>query len=70
VGYLGTVARSRVLLFTSVIALMAFTGFFFRESLANAFGLIFMGFLLIGLSAFAMRLNRKYIQAGTSKHQL
>jgi len=60
--YLGTVVRSRTLLFTSVIALMAFTGYFFRDSLANAFGLIFMGFLLIGLSAFAMSLNRKYIR--------
>jgi len=60
--YLGTVVRSRTLLFTSVIALMSFTGYFFRDSLANAFGLIFMGFLLIGLSAFAMSLNRKYIQ--------
>ena len=61
--YLGTVVRSRTLLFASVIALMAFTGYFFRDSLANAFGLIVMGFLLIGLSAFAMSLNRKYIQA-------
>jgi len=61
--YLGTVVRSRILLFASVIALMGFTGYFFRDSLANAFGLIFMGFLLIGLSAFAMSLNRKYIQA-------
>jgi uncharacterized membrane protein len=60
--YLGTVVRSRTLLFTSVIALMSFTGYFFRDSLANAFGLIFMGLLLIGLSAFAMSLNRKYIQ--------
>lgn len=60
--YLGTVVRSRTLLFTSVLALMGFTGYFFRDSLANAFGLIFMGFLLIGLSAFAMSLNRKYIQ--------
>ncbi len=65
--YLGTVVRSRILLFTSVIALMAFTGYFFRDSLANAFGLILMGFLLIGLSAFAMSLNRKYIQAQTQK---
>ncbi|HET6565837.1 MAG TPA: DUF2157 domain-containing protein [Xanthomonadales bacterium] len=62
VMYLGTVVRSRTLLFTSVLALMGFTGYFFRDSLANAFGLIFMGFLLIGLSAFAMSLNRKYIQ--------
>ena len=64
VMYLGTVARSRTLLFTSVLALMAFTGYFFRDNLANAFGLIIMGFLLIGLSAFAMSLNRKYIQGG------
>lgn len=61
--YLGTVVRSRTLLFSSVIAIMSFTGYFFRDSLANAFGLIVMGFLLIGLSAFAMSLNRKYIQA-------
>ncbi len=60
--YLGTVVRSRTLLFSGVAALMGFTGYFFRDSLANAFGLIVMGFLLIGLSAFAMSLNRKYIQ--------
>lgn len=62
VMYLGTVVRSRTLLFVSVLALTSFTGYFFRDSLMNAFGLIVMGFLLIGLSAFAMRLNRKYIQ--------
>ncbi len=61
--FLATVVKSRILLFTSVIAMMAFTGYFFRDSLANAFGLILMGFLLIGLSAFAMSLNRKFIQA-------
>ncbi len=60
--YLGTVVRSRTLLFSSVLALMGFTGYYFRESLANAFGLIILGFLLIGLSALAMSLNRKYIQ--------
>jgi len=60
--YLATVVRSRTLLFTSVLALMAFTGYFFRDSLANAFGLIVMGLLLIGLSALAMSLNRKYIR--------
>lgn len=61
--YLGTVVASRTLLFSSVIALMSFTGYFFRDSLVNAFGLILMGLLLIGLSAFAMSLNRKYIKA-------
>lgn len=60
--YLGTVVASRTLLFSSVIALMSFTGYFFKDSLANAFGLILMGLLLVGLSAFAMSLNRKYIQ--------
>ena len=42
---------------------MSFTGYFFRDSLANAFRLIIMGFLLIALSAVAMTLNRKYIQS-------
>jgi hypothetical protein len=63
--YLGTVVRSRTLLFSSVIALMGFTGYYFRDSLANALGLIILGFLLIGLSALAMSLNRKYIQGKT-----
>jgi hypothetical protein len=62
VMYLATVVRSRTLLFVSVIALISFTGYYFRDSLANAFGLIVMGVLLIGLSAFAMNLNRKFIQ--------
>ena len=62
VMYLGVVVRSRTLLFSSVIALMSFTGWYFRDSLANAFGLMFMGFLLISLSALAMQLNRKFIQ--------
>lgn len=64
--YLATVVRSRTLLFTSVLALMGFTGYFFRDTLANAFGLIVMGLLLIGLSAFAMSLNRKYIRSRPS----
>jgi hypothetical protein len=52
-----------VLLFVSVLALTSYTGYYFRDSLANAFGLIVLGFLLIGLSAFAMKLSRKYIRA-------
>jgi hypothetical protein len=62
VMYLATVVRSRTLLFVSVIALTSFTGYYFRDSLANAFGLIVLGLLLIGLSAFAMNLNRRYIR--------
>lgn len=62
VMYLATVLRSRTLLFVSVVALISFTGYYFRDSLANAFGLIVMGLLLIGLSGFAMNLNRKYIR--------
>lgn len=64
--YIGTLVRSRTLLFVSVLALTAFTGYYFQDFLLNAFGLIVMGFLLIGLSAFAMKLNRKYIQATQS----
>jgi len=60
--YLATVVRSRTLLFISVLAIMSFTGYYFQGVLFNAFGLIIMGFLLIGLSVFAMRLNRTYIQ--------
>lgn len=62
VMYLATVLRSRTLLFVSVVALISFTAYYFRDSLANAFGLIVMGLLLIGLSGFAMSLNRKYIR--------
>ena len=60
--YLGAVVHSRTLLLVSVLALTSFTGYFFRESLVNAFGLIFLGFLLIGLSAFAMKLSRSYVR--------
>jgi uncharacterized membrane protein len=62
--YLATVVRSRTLLFVSVIALTGFTGYFFRDSLVSAFGLIIMGLLLIGLSAFAVNLSRRYIRGG------
>lgn len=65
--YLGTVVRSRTLLFVSVVALTSFTGYYFRDSLANAFGLILLGLLLIGLSAFAMNLNRRYISGPAPK---
>ncbi len=60
--YLATVVRSRILLFVSVISIVAFTGHYFQGVLVDAFGLIVMGVLLIGLSAFAMQLSRKYIR--------
>ncbi len=60
VMYLGAVLGSRVMLFVSVLALTGFTGYYFQDSLSNAFGLIILGFLLIGLSAFAMSLNRRF----------
>lgn len=65
VMYLATVLRSRTMLFMSVIALTGFTGYYFRESLVNAFGLVLMGMLLIGLSAFAMKLSRRFNQPGS-----
>lgn len=69
VMYLGTVVGSRTLLFVSVIALTIFTGYYFRDSLINAFGLIVIGVVLIGLSAFAMSLNRRFIRRSGENSQ-
>ncbi|PID41872.1 MAG: hypothetical protein CSA52_01875 [Gammaproteobacteria bacterium] len=60
--YLATVVRSRTLLFVSVLSMISFIGYYFQGVLSSAYGLILMGVLLIGLSALAMQLSRKYIQ--------
>lgn len=62
VMYLATVVQSRVLLVVSVLALMSFTGYYFADSLASAFGLIVMGLLLVGLSALAVSLDKRYLR--------
>ena len=63
--YLSTYVRSRTLLFTSTIALLSFIGYFtarhFIDSIGWPIALILLGFLMIGLSAAAFRISRKYI---------
>lgn len=63
--YLSIAVRSRVLLFVCTVAILAyisyFTGEHFLDSLGWPIVLILLGLLLIGLSAAAMRINRRYI---------
>jgi uncharacterized membrane protein len=64
--YLSTVARSRMLLFMGTLATIGFIGYFSGKYFEHALGwpliLMLMGLVLIGLSALAVRLNRKYIR--------
>jgi hypothetical protein len=64
--FLSTVARSRMLLFVGTLATISFIGYFSGKYFEHALGwpliLMLMGVVLIGLSALAVRLNRKYIR--------
>lgn len=63
--YLSTIVRSRVLLFVGTVALLAYVGYFsnrhFVDSIGWPLALVLFGLLLIGLSAAALRINRRYI---------
>jgi hypothetical protein len=63
--YLSTFVRSRTLLVTSTLALLSFIGYFTAKNFVDSIGwpiaLIMLGFLMIGLSAAAFRISRKYI---------
>ena len=58
-------ARSRVLLFVSTVAMLAyisyFTGQHFLDSMGWPLMLIVLGLVLIGFSTVAIRINRRYI---------
>jgi uncharacterized membrane protein len=66
--YLSTVVRSRTLLFVSTVAMLAYIGYYSAEHFVQSIGwpiaLVFFGLLLIGLSAMAFRINKRYIRAG------
>ena len=66
--YLSVVLRSRALLLVSTLAILAYTGWFTRQHFADSVGwpiaLIIFGFLMIGLSAVAFRIDRDYVRAG------
>lgn len=63
--YVSTVVRSRTLLFVSTIAILAYIGYFsakhFVESIGWPIALVLFGLLLIGMSAMAFKINKKYI---------
>ncbi len=65
--FLSTWVRSRTLLFTSNVAILAYIGYFsyqhFQDSLGWPLVLIMMGLIFIALSVLAMRINRRYISS-------
>lgn len=68
--FLSTWVRSRTLLFSSNLAILAYIGYFsyrhFQDSLGWPLVLILMGMVFIGLSVLAMRINRRYISSPDS----
>jgi hypothetical protein len=65
--YLSTVVRSRTLLFVGTLAILSYVGYFsarhFVQSIGWPIALVLFGLLLIGLSASAFRINKKYISS-------
>jgi hypothetical protein len=63
--FLSTWLRSRTLLFTSTVAILAYISYFtsehFQESLGWPLVLIMLGLIFIGLSTIAIRINKRYI---------
>ena len=63
--YLSIVVRSRTLLFASMMAALGYIAYFTNEHFLDSLGwpimLILLGLALIGLSAAALRINRKFI---------
>jgi len=64
--YLSTRFRSRTLLATGCVGLLAYVGYYTAENFANSIGwpiaLILLGFLMMGLGAFAVKIHRRYIR--------
>ena len=63
--YLSTVVRSRMLLFSGTVVTLSYIGYFTSEHFVSSFGwplaLIAFGLNMIGMSAFALRINKHYI---------
>ena len=64
--FLSTVVRSRALLTVGTISMLAYIGYLTAKHFANTLGwpisLVIIGIALIGISAFAVKLNNKYIK--------
>jgi len=65
--YLSVVLRSRTLLVVATLAILSYTGYFTTEHFAESIGwplaLVAFGLFMIGLSAFAVRIDRQYLRA-------
>lgn len=64
--FISTMVRSRTLLFVGTVSTLGYIAYFSGEYFADSLGwpltLMLMGFILIGFSAFAVKLNNKYIK--------
>jgi hypothetical protein len=63
--YLSIYVRSRTLLFVSIASILGYIGYFTSKHFLDSFGwplvLILLGLILIGLSTFALRISRRYM---------
>ncbi|WP_047538098.1 DUF2157 domain-containing protein [Methylotenera versatilis] len=64
--FLSTTVRSRALLAVGTLSMLAYIGYFTAKHFANTLGwpiaLVIIGIALIGMSAFAVKLNNQYIK--------
>ncbi|WP_020168295.1 MULTISPECIES: DUF2157 domain-containing protein [Methylotenera] len=64
--FLSTAVRSRALLAVGSLSMLAYIGYFTAKHFANTLGwpiaLVIIGIALIGMSAFAVKLNNQYIK--------
>ena len=64
--FLSTLVRRRALLAVGTLSMLAYIGYFTAKHFANTLGwpiaLVIIGVALIGFSAFALKLNNKYIK--------
>jgi hypothetical protein len=69
--YLSVIVHSRMLLFVSTIAILAYTAWFTGEHFADSVGwpvaLIAFGLFMIGLSAMAVRIDRIYVRGKSGR---
>ncbi len=68
--YLGVWIRSRTLNLIGTVAVLAYVAYFTHEHFASSLGwpiaLIMFGLILIGVSAIAVRIDRKYIKGNSA----
>lgn len=67
--FMSTYVHSRTLLLVGTLAMLVYIGYFTAKHFANTVGwpiaLVVIGVAMIGLSAFAIKLNNKYIKSVT-----